>query len=154
MRTLRIREKRVLFIAKNIYIWQIIKRYHLDVGASWVVAPYPGRFEVMSLDVLPNINVFWQWKQPFFLLFVTYASLRFIWATKIQNPSSSRKDTARQKFPVFLVFCLKYLKIRSICWPASKSCSCAPPYYYSVPRYVIILFSDYLPGLVLVCKEK
>ena len=40
---------------KNIYIWQNIKRYHLDVGANWVVAQYPGRFEVMPLNVLPNI---------------------------------------------------------------------------------------------------
>ena len=54
------KRKMVVSLPKNIYIWQNIKRYHLDVGASWVVAPYPGRFEVMSLDVLPNINVFWQ----------------------------------------------------------------------------------------------
>ena len=42
---------------KNVYIWQNINRYHLDVGANWVVAQYPGRFEVMPLNVLPNINI-------------------------------------------------------------------------------------------------
>ena len=52
------RKKWLFSFPKNIYIWQNIKRYHLDVGASWVEAQYPGRFEMMSLDVLPNINVF------------------------------------------------------------------------------------------------
>ena len=46
--------------SKKVYIWQNLKRYHLDVGANCVVSQYPGRFEVMPLNVLPNIYIFWK----------------------------------------------------------------------------------------------
>ena len=66
MRTLRIRKKLLFSFPKNVYIWQNIKRHHLETTRILSHNPAGTNIEVIPLDVLLNIFFFGNENNYFF----------------------------------------------------------------------------------------